>query len=293
MPLFFFLSGLVFNENKYDDIRIFLKNRFNSLIIPYVFFYLLTYLYWLFVERSFRSFDLSWWQPLLGMIQGSQAHGLMDHNGILWFLPCLFMTELLFVLVNKISNRVTQYLVLIVLVVIGFSTKEILPWCLNIAMVVLIFFWFANKTKIYVYVNRRVPIMVCGFILMGGAYTLLQYLTYNKVNISTCSYGNPAVFFISAFLGIIWVTLLCMMLSRIIGGGNKIGANTMLIFALHQPLLRILKYIGHKLFGNFPVENNIVLAVLVSIIIIIMLQPMVFFYNLLKRKYLIKLYINE
>ena len=61
MPLFFFLSGVVFNKEKYS-IKGFVKSRFNSLILPYIFFYVLTYVYWLLIERSMRSFDCDWWQ---------------------------------------------------------------------------------------------------------------------------------------------------------------------------------------------------------------------------------------
>lgn len=100
MPLFFFLSGLVCNEKKYNW-KSFLKSRFNTLIIPYIVFYLLTWLYWLFIERSVRPIDLSWWQPLVGMVYGAQWHGLMDHNGI----PALSVHDRGAVLCGKSPGR--------------------------------------------------------------------------------------------------------------------------------------------------------------------------------------------
>lgn len=60
MPLFFLLSGFVLNEKKYE-FKDFLKSRINGILIPYIFFYLLTWMYWLVVERNFRSVDLEWW----------------------------------------------------------------------------------------------------------------------------------------------------------------------------------------------------------------------------------------
>lgn len=51
-------------------------------------------MYWLVVERNFRSVDLEWWQPLLGLLYSSpQWNGFMSHNAVLWFLPCLFVVE--------------------------------------------------------------------------------------------------------------------------------------------------------------------------------------------------------
>ena len=37
MPLFFFLSGMVYNPNKYDKFRDFFKAKFKGLIVPYFF----------------------------------------------------------------------------------------------------------------------------------------------------------------------------------------------------------------------------------------------------------------
>lgn len=60
----------------------------------HIFFYLSTWMYWLVVERNFRSVDLEWWQPLLGLLYSSpQWNGFMSHNAVLWFLPCLFVVE--------------------------------------------------------------------------------------------------------------------------------------------------------------------------------------------------------
>ena len=63
MPLFFFLSGVVFNYEKYT-IKSFSKSRFNGLIISYIFFYLITYVYWLFIERNVRQLDVTWWRTV-------------------------------------------------------------------------------------------------------------------------------------------------------------------------------------------------------------------------------------
>ena len=217
MPLFFFLSGLVFNESKYQDIRKFLISRFNTLVIPYVFFYLLTYLYWLLVERNYRPINLEWWQPLIGMLQGSQAGGLMDHNGILWFLPCLFSTELIYVLVNKIKRKGIQFIITVSLFFLGFCIKPILPWCINIAMVVHLFFWSACKIKTYIdeYVCKNTILaMLCLWVV----YVILQHVTHNRVNIATCIYGNPLVFIVSSFIAITALSFLCKMLSCLGGG---------------------------------------------------------------------------
>ena len=224
MPLFFFLSGLVCNEKKFNW-NTFLRSRFNTLIIPYVVFYLLTWLYWLLVERSFRPIELEWWEPLLGMLYGAQWHGLMDHNGILWFLPCLFMTEVLFYAVSRLERLWIQFVVVALLAVIGLMIKSNFPWCLNIAMVTLQFFWAGNLCReplLKKGVQNRISWqgLLLG-VLLVFLYVLLSPVWDNHINIATCGYGNILGFEILAFMGIAGLVVLCKsLITNRIGGGS-------------------------------------------------------------------------
>ena len=96
MPLFVFLSGYVFNSNKYTY-RGFTIRRFKSLIVPYFAFAFISYAYWLALERHFRpsSMNIPIFKPILGYLYGSIGPSL-EPNVILWFLPCLFVTEIIF-----------------------------------------------------------------------------------------------------------------------------------------------------------------------------------------------------
>ena len=223
MPLFFFLSGLVCNEKKYSW-NTFLRSRFNTLVIPYIVFYVLTWLYWLFVERSFRPISLEWWRPLLGMAYGAQWHGLMDHNGILWFLPCLFMTEVLFFAVSRIDEKWIQSIVVAVLAGAGLMIKTNLPWCFNIAMVTLQFFWIGNLSRGWL-IEKEMTEKVSwqGLFLslvLIFVYLLLSPVWNNHINIATCGYGNVLGFEILAFIGIAGLVVLCKsLITNRIGGG--------------------------------------------------------------------------
>ena len=50
MPLFFFISGLLFDFWKYASAANFVKKRFRSLIVPYFGFALLTCLFYLLLD---------------------------------------------------------------------------------------------------------------------------------------------------------------------------------------------------------------------------------------------------
>lgn len=146
MPLFFFLSGLVFNKDKFDTFSFF-KSRFNSLILPYVFFYLATLAYYIICESRFRSLELTFWQQIAGMFVGSQMNEWMSHNGILWFLPCLFIVESIVFIISKIQNVKLESLIVCILVVIGVAIKNPLPWSISIAMVATQFFFIGGLCK--------------------------------------------------------------------------------------------------------------------------------------------------
>lgn len=223
MPLFFFLSGLVCNNKKYTWVT-FLKSRFNSLIIPYIAFYLLTWLYWLFVERSFRPLGMSWWQPLIGMVYGAQWHEYMSVNGILWFLPCLFVTEVLFFAVKQLSRQWLQVMSVLVLAGVGMLFKTNLPWCLNIAMVAVQFFFVGNLLREVLLTTQttksRTAWMVIGSVILAVSYILLSSLWKNHVNMATNDYGNTLMFEVLAFIGIAGSVALCKVLNiKLIGGG--------------------------------------------------------------------------
>ena len=293
MPLFFFLSGLVCNEKKYNWSG-FLKSRFNTLIIPYVVLYLLTWLYWLFVERSFRPIDLQWWQPLIGMFYGAQWHGFMDHNGILWFLPCLFITEVLFFALSHLVEKWKQAIAVVALAAGGLMIKTNLPWCLNIAMVALQFFWLGNLGRDTLIRDGKDAFSIRGLliaIMMIGAYILLCPVWNNRINMATCEYGNVLGFEVLSLAGITGLVILCKSLITSRTGLGFLGRNTLIIFALHQPILRIVRFAGAKVLGEFPVETNVLYAVLSDLMVLLCLLPLIWVWNRYVQPMLKKIYL--
>lgn len=292
MPLFFFLSGVVFNYEKYT-VKSFIKSRFNGLIIPYVFFYLITYVYWLFIERNVRPLDMTWWQPLIGLFQGTGHY--TAHNGILWFLPCLFVVELIFFLICEITDKnILRVAAILILTLVGFGFDKMLPWSTNVAMTSLQFFAVGFGLK-NVLVNK--PFSKIAAILLfvfGLCYFTIQGLTQNKIGLVTANYGNKCVFEISSYLGIMMILMFSMLLKNnalVNKWGGVIGSNTIVIFGIHGPLLRVLRYLFQLLFPAIQLESNILCSLIVSIICIVILYPFIPLYNIIKKRFLSKCYI--
>ena len=114
MPLFFFLSGFLFNSARFSTGSQLIKTRARTLLLPCLSFSLITYAYWLVIERSISGSDFS---PALAFVniflaQGGDAY--LPHNPPLWFLPCLFLTTVAFYYLAKpITNNFHLLLALI------------------------------------------------------------------------------------------------------------------------------------------------------------------------------------
>ena len=209
MPLFFLLSGFVLNEKKYE-FKDFLKRRINGNQIPYIFFYLSTWKYWLVVERNFRSVDLEWWQPLLGLLYSSpQWNGFMSHNAVLWFLPCLFVVETIVFLILKHVPRISYHVIIVtILTILGFCSCRALPWCLNIALPCLQFFYVGRLLRKLDFNRFDRKWILLGFIILASSFLMEMHITDNKVNIVSSVYGCIPEFEIFAYLGLFAIVFL-------------------------------------------------------------------------------------
>lgn len=105
VPLFFFVSGMLHRPGT-KGFWAFFGKRVKSLYVPYVFFFLLTFSYWLLIERHYRSGGHGAGFYLLGLPFGTYEGGHLFFNGVLWFLPCLFVTELLFYPIGQMKSCV-------------------------------------------------------------------------------------------------------------------------------------------------------------------------------------------
>lgn len=75
MPLFFLVSGMLFFPERYPSFGGFLKKRCRTLLLPWVVFSVVSVCY----------------APAESLTALSEGHNL----GALWFLPVLFLTELI------------------------------------------------------------------------------------------------------------------------------------------------------------------------------------------------------
>lgn len=185
MPLFFCVSGYLFNYAKWHENGIaFVKRKTCRLLVPYfVSCLLIFYPFWFFVGRHFGEDVDANYSPIgefFGIFFANGFDQWMAFNIPLWFLPCLFLATVIFWVINSISrqNIGIMAILCIVLSVAGYTIKTytILPWGCDIAMVVQVFMFVGLLLRKYNFDNKflcfiSILIFVIAIIINGRVDT--------------------------------------------------------------------------------------------------------------------------
>lgn len=133
MPVFFILSGLFINPNKYG-IYEFVEKRIKQILVPYFLFALI----YCFGHESLKD-----WTYILYASRDSLV--IAKSFSPLWFLPCLFVSNVLFfILARYISRLDVLGMVSLSISCLGFILPKNLagmgmPFSVNVALVSVIF----------------------------------------------------------------------------------------------------------------------------------------------------------
>jgi len=246
IPLFFFVSGYLFDRSKYNFGQFFRK-KFSTLMIPYLFFATLSFLFWFFIVRNL---SISGWalaidplKPLIGILYGiGSGDWRVPMNAPLWFLPCLFIVETVFYFVN---NR--YYL--IIFAVLGYLVTFLpfrLPWSSDVAFAAIVFYGMGHFYKDTWMSHKALPLLFT----FHFAFCFLN----SPVDMNDLLYGNIFYFYISAYLGVLFYSTLCKIIkkNRVI---TYVGSNTIIIIGLVGIARFILNGLSYTLFGIKHIEQ--------------------------------------
>lgn len=282
IPIFFFISGLLFAPEKYKNFRQFFVKKFKSLMVPYCFFYLITFLYWLAIERKIRG-GVSPGSQLLGLFYGTYNMKYMFFNGALWFLPCLFTTEILYFWICKIPAVLGRTFILqgsfllgILLLQFGISW---LPWGANAALFACVFYGTGHclKNKMSYLEN----ISWTYFIIIIAVCGTLQILLLDYTFADLASLNINYYFYIPiAIIGIMLYLSLSLIIKK-----NKLleflGINSLVIFAFQEQTYRAVIFLFAKFSGweTGLVRENFWFCILISVTTILVITPLILGYN--------------
>ncbi|MCF7918441.1 MAG: acyltransferase family protein [Candidatus Cloacimonetes bacterium] len=243
MPLFFFLSGLIFNELKYkDNFSLLLKSRLHSLIIPYFLIGILTYLLWLVIGRNFGihlSMSVPWWKPGIGTLFVLPQADYMIHNIALWFLPALFVATIFYYCIYKAAKTKTALILLLLFMAIlswldSFFPHFYLIGCINIALAGVVFLGIAHYLHVVLHISfpsSRWKLLL--LLLIFAALCVLCFYLNGSVSMRSKTFHNPLLFYLGAFSGTYMVLFLSLLLPEV-KILQYLGKNSIGILGFHQ-----------------------------------------------------------
>lgn len=273
MPLFFMIAG--FFHPKVSNLANFNK-RVKSILVPYFIWSFLLFLFWFLISNRIgesAALHLSPIQNFIGIFYAQGGRAYMDWGIPMWFLPGLFMTFVLFFLLQKIKNKFLLYGVLATLPILGFLYARNflmnLPSSINIAMVAILFYAFGFYafqilTKVSI---RNSLILAFGFFLIN-----LFFYNYNiKIDMYRAYYGNEFLFILNGLTGSLFVIFIFKALPyfRFLA---FIGKFSLTILALQLIVMSFIKFVllygFHQSDFNFTEWERFLYAILQIVLLI-------------------------
>lgn len=307
MPLFFLLSGMVFNIEKTPNIKSLLLLKGRSIMKPYLIMYVISLMVCLLIP-SFRE-QLSVKQMLIEVYTANTNN---IQNSSLWFLVCLFLVFVIYYVVYRLTRNLSNKVILILSIIFAISLLWIkdfllllanyiyipldrLPFKLDSALIALIF--FAIGCQYNQIIKDIVSKVRLGVLIIFCLLFLLLSVLNGWSNINGLDFGRVRLaFYPIALLGIYCVMGISYLIEHASGNlavhVRKIlifyGRNSLLIFGFQSLMIRIYiqtcnSWFGTNmiLFANNPIEHQITCFLLVTFVV----SPLIVeFFNFLRTK---------
>lgn len=278
VPLFFFMSGLLFNETKYNKLSVLAKDRFKRLIIPFFWFNFIVYLSFVLSSvvspRDLMSpFDFITITLRANYIGTDSPYNII--NNPVWFLPCLFLVSIIYFFINKHVRKTAvkigiMFALSIAIYIESKMTSVRIPWSLDVALMATLFYGLGHtfKDKIMTLVSKAhirhawlLPVII-----------LANFFLLNPTNMSMNSYGNYAMFLIAAFLGISSSLIFVV----IIGKNNVfgfIGRNSIIFNGMEWIKAPMIKVVAALSVGMVSAQPSNLTAIVQAILCIALIFP--------------------
>lgn len=236
VPLFFIVYGYLASDKKQK-----LSTFFKKIVYPYLFFSMISILIWIPINKTEQNFD-GITHLLLGVAYGVGSHPWLSFNIALWFLPCLFISGLIFDKIKIYSINYPYFLLTIIfLLVIAFDKISFrLPWGLDLAPMAILFMtigYIARQNNIKILSSsRHTPDVLIITIVISYLVASIN----GHVGMGFKEYGNIFLFVLGGLSG----TLFWYVISRNYHGFiSVIGRHSLILFAMHLPVYFLLNIV--------------------------------------------------
>lgn len=289
LPLFFLLSGLVFNELKYHSCSLILSTKAKQILRPWSIIALISLMVCLCIPEWRQELSI---KIMLKEIYTTNTNNIQ--NSSLWYLLCLYMMFVMYSFTRKLSvYRYRAYFLIAVALLLLFIKHPItilsgyylhlpdnrLPFKMDTASVALIFFTIGIWYKKYIMeiASKKKSWLVIAFL------SIIVYVA-GKINgctnLNSYDFGRiPFLFYPIAFMGIITV-IWCsnkVVSSEGLDRLSKVlkfyGKNSLIIFGFQSLFIRLyLLFFNHlqgldmQLYQNYEFYHQIGAFIVVTFV---------------------------
>lgn len=264
MPLFFFLSGITYNETKYDKIKNLLVAKSKSILIPYIILCtielidsLLLLFYKTICGENNTYFVLI--KKITGIFVGLRG---TEWYCAFWFLLCIFVVYVfMYVIINSARRIKFAVFCLSALLAIGgivYARVKLpyLPWAIDIALVAVFFTTLGWETKT-LFVNRIDSKLMWLFAAGSIGFSLLNYYCSGvSIDMYSNRYGYSVLFILSAVFGISFIIAVSQRINGRWGGIlEHIGKNSLYYYGVNVLTLKIVGIFTFGLLNDIGSEG--------------------------------------
>ncbi|QNF30785.1 acyltransferase family protein [Metabacillus elymi] len=255
-----------------NNISKLISNRFWTLLVPYFSAGIFS-LFFTFLLQYLGRGNVNLNNQLFGILYGN---GEWLVNIPVWFLVCLFCSQVVFCFTYKHIQRFNiffQTLFYLLLGIIGFIISKIiyLPWGLDIALVSQLFLFIGYKFKEHKIIEKRVRLFSSFTILLTVIF-MISILINPPVDMNTREYNNIILFYLGGISGSILVLKCCVLISpvrSVVSALKYIGRDSLIILSFHFVFGFItVGLVYYLFFDKYPSWYiNWIFSVLISLLI--------------------------
>lgn len=245
VPIFFFVSGIFFKQYTFKEL---IRIKTKTIIIPFLFFYLTSYLYRILLNIwDYRTIEGFPWVKIFDIFKCMPNGDYLWVNAPIWFLPCLFNVCLFYFFLVKLPIWTRYIYILLVVLFTNTITQISTPFFINDTLRWTAYYALGDiigkelLTIIKHKKNALIIIVIC-FIIYTIIYLIPnienQITNSIQVNLLTISF----IFFV--------IALFSLFKKNIITNSLKYyGKNSLIVLGFHVPVLIVYQRIIYSIYG--------------------------------------------
>ena len=283
MPLFFIISGMAEIFQKTEGTKEFVKKKIKTLVIPYFLLNLLMFPITYINDRIRATSRFSIKEYLIGTIYSNTMNSYSASSNATWFILTLFLTELLFFFMKKITKNDKELFYLTsILALAGYANsiskwKYHGPWHIQVVFTAVAFYYIGyifmkNIDSIKELFNKKINTLIYVVVL----FVIGMYFAYNntRVSLTADKYGSFLYFYIAALsLSFALILFTMKFLDRNLRITKYIGQNCILWVAIQIPIIRYIQ-------KTVPIVKEVEMyALALAFIVFLEIMPFAIFIN--------------